>query len=178
MHASFFNKKKSYNTDMTIKIENLKEYAKNGNTAAKVRLAELYYDGTGGVDKSDNMAFYWNKEAAKDGNPVAQQRLANMYNYGKGVEKDIWEGIKWYKILALEGDVEAQVHLGHFYKYGTYDDEIEYGYDLDESDKWYLMAAEQGHPEGIEETTDDDLSDEQIDEMYKNYYKNKKEGKS
>ena len=157
-----------------MKIENLKEYAKNGNTAAKVKLAELYYTGTGGVEKSDNMAFYWNLSAAKDGNPVAQERVADMYNDGKGVEKDFWEGINWYRVLAESGDVEAQVHLAHTLKYGTYDGYLEPGYDHEESDKWYQKAAAQGHPEGIEETTDDDLTDEDIDDLYQKYEEAKK----
>jgi TPR repeat protein len=80
---------------------------------------------------------------AKQGNLDAENRLGVMYLEGKGVAKNVPEGIKWIRAAADGGHAAAQLNVGLLYSNG-------FGVPKDyaEAAKWYRRSAEQGDPGG------------------------------
>ncbi len=79
------------------------------------------------------------KKEAEKGDPEAQFNLGVLYINGRGVAKDVIEGIKWYRKAAEQGNARAQVSLGASYYAGS-------GVPKDyvEADKWINLASAQG----------------------------------
>jgi TPR repeat protein len=93
------------------------------------------------VESPDVAATY--REAAERGDPKAQANLGKCYEYGKGVSKDVVEGVKWYREAAEKGDAQAQASLGNCYEHGNGVPK-----DATEGVKWYRKSADQGYAQG------------------------------
>ena len=79
------------------------------------------------------------RNAAEEGSPEGQLLLSVMYTHGKGVSKDVKQGVQWLRKAADHGLAEAEYALGstHFYGKGVPKDERE-------ALAWYRRAAEIG----------------------------------
>ena len=117
--------------------------------------------------------------AAEKGCPQAMRRLGQMYEKGNCVEQDEDEAFKWYKLAAANGELEviqyltedkglnyseeplewcmkvaelgdlsAQIYLAEIYRDGNGVEK-----DVEESLKWYKMAAEDGNCDAIKNIT-------------------------
>ena len=77
---------------------------------------------------------------AKNGSPKAQMLLGFMYYTGKGVKKNLSEGLTWFNKAAENGDVEAQFILAGIYFEGNIvDKNFQKGID------WIKKSAEGGY---------------------------------
>lgn len=104
-----------------------------------------------------------NLKAAELGNAQAQTNLGAMFQDGAGVERNYREAMKWYQMAARAGNVQAEKNIGDLYidmsvpemcrdrQTGAVSHGCFWMRDRDspneiEALKWYLRAAEKGHP--------------------------------
>ncbi len=115
--------------------------ADQNNPVAQIRLAEMLYNGFGGlqVGKDEKEAMKWCRKAADQYFPESQYLLSTFYRFGKGVEKDEKEALKWLRKAAEQNLPWAQVSLGELYAGGR----MGVVYDDKEAVKWYRKATEQ-----------------------------------
>ncbi|MEN8624476.1 tetratricopeptide repeat protein [Psychrobacter proteolyticus] len=88
----------------------LQAAAKDGNTAAMLRLAmyELLDEGlTAGSDNQKKSGVEWVNQAASKNDSRAQRLLSKMYYQGVGVSQDIGSGRYWLEQAADNGHAEA-----------------------------------------------------------------------
>lgn len=104
-----------------------------------------------------------NLKAAEMGDAQAQTNLGAMFQDGLGVERNYDEAMRWYLMAALVGHVQAEKNLGDLYMEMEVPEKcrdsntgavslgclwIRNPDDPNEIEalKWYLRAAEHGHP--------------------------------
>ena len=112
--------------------------ARQGDSRAQYRLAQMFADGVG-VREDDRAALHWYRQAAEQGSVVARYELALMYLLGRGVRQDHSQAAYWYGGLAEDGYATAQYLLG-----GMYEDGTGVAKDVPRAILWYRRAAEQG----------------------------------
>ncbi len=94
-------------------VDQLKEMAENGNSAAENALGLLYAQGdeNQSVKPDDTEAAYWFKKAAESGNVSAQYKLGLLYWGGHhGLPKDVTKAYFW-TVLARAGGQEDSKDL-------------------------------------------------------------------
>jgi len=142
---------------IALTMDELKKAAQLGNTEAQIRLGEHYETGVG-VPQDFIEAARWYIKAMinrSDNSREAEARLEAIYKDAVAVEK--------MRQAAIKGDADAQYVRGKMYQSGVGEK-----YDIKEAKKWYLRAAEQGHPEALYRIamsymTDPSLSKDQKD---------------
>ena len=80
----------------------IKASADNDNIAAMVDYGIMVFNGVGTPRDEAAAARYFVKAAARN-NPVAQDRAARLYVAGRGVKKDLVEGMKWHVLSNSAG---------------------------------------------------------------------------
>lgn len=120
-------------------FENLKKYAKKGNSNAQKSLGNRYCFGEG-VELDYKKAIKWYELSAEQGNANAQYSLGDMYYFEKGVNKDYNKAIYWYIKSANQGNEAAEYSLGYMYQYGQGLEK-----DYKEAVKCYKLSAERGY---------------------------------
>lgn len=96
------------------------------------------------VEEGDfETALKWYHRSAMLEEPNAQLYLGYLYFTGENVEKDVDEAIRWLTRAANQGEAHAQFLLGTIYQ----DENILAEIDMELSNRWLQMAAEQEHPE-------------------------------
>lgn len=96
----------------------LLDKANGGDTAAQVRLGEIYAAGNG-VARDLKQAAEWYRKAAEKGNASGEMHLAALYrDGGKGFPRDMAQAAAWYRKAAEQGNVNAQGALGVLYSIG------------------------------------------------------------
>jgi TPR repeat protein len=118
--------------------------AEAGNPDAQFALAELYRKGNGlGADTAE--AERWYAAAAKSyagaDSAKAQERLGQMYLDGRGVPKDVMQGVLLLERVAQQGRTSTQLLLARLYERGTEGLPADQGRAV----AYYQMAAEAGH---------------------------------
>ena len=94
--------------------------AASGNSAAQIRLADLYEIGKY-VEQNFQKSRELYEEAAKKNNPHALYHLGLMYQLGEGTETNIDKALSYYKKSADLGYVYAQVAVADIYIYYKYE---------------------------------------------------------
>ena len=93
-------------------LNNLKEYARGGNIEAMYKLASVYQNGEGVVEKNYTQAVKWYRTAADKGHAKSQFALAEFYHNKEGLNfVNFSEAFKWYQKAALQGHKEAKHEL-------------------------------------------------------------------
>jgi len=117
--------------------------AEQGYTSAQRNLADLYRDGSGGLQQNDYEAARLYRLAADRGNAGAQYSLGYMYDTGRGVPKDDREAVHFYELAVEQGDAGAHANLGGMYANGR-------GVPKDDREtvRLYRVAANQGNAAG------------------------------
>ena len=93
-------------------IGELMRLARQGNTAAQVRLAYLYYTGRDiPVPRNVHEGAAWYRAAAEKGDAIARYNLGVVYEHGMGVAADRAEAIRWYRAAAEAGASRAEAAL-------------------------------------------------------------------
>jgi len=104
-----------------------------------------------------------NLKAAELGDPQAQTNLGAMFQDGAGVERNYSEAMRWYQMAAKAGNVQAEKNIGDLYmdmevpsrcrnrstgavSLGCFWVKGPEAPNEIEAIKWYLRAAEEGHP--------------------------------
>ena len=67
-----------------------------------VEYAIMVFNGIG-TKKDEASAARWFIKAAGHNNPVAQDRAARLFVVGRGVKKDLVEGMKWHLLSSAAG---------------------------------------------------------------------------
>lgn len=116
-------------------IEWIKLWADKGDSTAQYNLAMLYENGVA-VKKDLRYAKYYYEKSYALGNTTASvgiKRIAKKIDNSRAHES---RPINEYFLFAENGDVYSQRCLGEAYQYG-----FEVEVDLEQSQKWYRMAA-------------------------------------
>ena len=108
-------------------------------------LAAPYDDAMAALEAGDHRKAYRGlKRLALKDHPRAQYELGMLYLSGKGVEKDVAQGIEWLKHAAGNGSYLAANELGQIYLAGR-------GVPMNEQEaiKWVELATQlaEEHPE-------------------------------
>lgn len=111
--------------------------SEEGSAEAQFNLALMYHHGYG-VPVDVDEAAKWYEISARQGLPKAQNVIASLYQTGTGVVKDREQALKWYTKAAESGYAMAQFNLGTICVESR---------DYVAAKHWFLLAAQQGHPE-------------------------------
>jgi hypothetical protein len=90
----------------TATVDQLRQMAEKGNSAAENALGLRYFQGSekDGIAQNEKEAFRWFDSAAEHGNPQAQSKLGFLYWSGRGVPKDLNKAYFWTVIARARGD--------------------------------------------------------------------------
>ncbi len=92
--------------------------AEDGDVGAMVKVANCYFDGSGGFPQESLSAFVWFERAAERGHAEAMFRTAEMLRWGNGRLPNLKEAELWYRRAADKGHKQAQDWLVHAYHTG------------------------------------------------------------
>jgi hypothetical protein len=98
--------------------ENLRKLAESGNTFAALVLAEVLFDGKGGLNKNAGAAFEWARKAAEAGNPYGYYQMSQFYYQGIGQPLNYSEAVRCATVAADHDVPESQLSLGDLYGRG------------------------------------------------------------
>ncbi len=121
------------------------EKAAHANVYARNRLAVMYYQGLGGLDRDVPEAVRLLEQSVAQNSDVAQFMLGSIYyNGAEGVTVDKVKARKLFEKAAHQGNAQAQDTLGVMYYNG------EGGLEKDPAlaFKWYEKAADQNFSQG------------------------------
>lgn len=108
---------------------------------AQYNLGNMYFYGTGTIQKNTQQAYNWHKKAALQNYAAAQSQIGWNYETGKGgTEKNLKKSIEWYTKAAAQGYPVAQNNLGLIYEHGK---GVEQNYTI--AREWYEKAAAQDY---------------------------------
>jgi TPR repeat protein len=120
--------------------------AQEGDANAQFELGRMFFEGSDGATKSDELSREWLKKSAdwyiaNESQLDAEElkRLADLYRLGYGIPKDINKAVPIYIRLAEQGDPNSQKQLAHLYEIGNGVEK-----NGDEAFKWYAKAARHG----------------------------------
>lgn len=88
-------------------LEQLRQFAGNGNPAAENALALRYASGDG-VHQDDREAARWFTQAAESGNVKAQAALGTRYWAGRGVPSSLTQAYFWTVLARASGDKNSK----------------------------------------------------------------------
>jgi TPR repeat protein len=107
--------------------------AKNGDTDAQFKVADIYSDGLKNksnkviVRQNNNLAYKWTEKAAANGDISALNNLGNFVCDGIGCKKDIKKAIEIYKQAISKGHSTSANNLATIYRdKGDYKTAFEY----------------------------------------------------
>lgn len=120
--------------------QSFRQAAELGHAEAQFRLARMYYDSEGVLQRDSAQAAQWYQKAAEQGHAAAQYFLGALYFVGSGVPQDFTMAEKWYLKAATQNQTDAQLSLGMMYFKGT-----GVSQDLSEAKKWLSLAVEHGN---------------------------------
>lgn len=98
-------------------VEQLKNRAAVGNTAAQNNLGLYYGDNFGlgkdkfGIEVDPQKSNDWLTKSAIKNNPYAQRNIAFHYKHGKGCRQDSYQAKQWLKMSADQGHPLSQTEL-------------------------------------------------------------------
>jgi len=115
---SFFHGISGAPQDFAKSREWFSKAAAGGNTAAMVKLGDIYSDSYG-VKKNLPQAFKWYSLAAEKGDAEGQEKLGDMYYNGEAVKVSKLDAAKWYaKAAEKSSDYSPSSKLGRMYLLG------------------------------------------------------------
>ena len=118
--------------------------AESGDTKAQLKLADMYWMGTG-VAGNKNEAIKWCTKAAQQGSVSGQGQLGAYYLGSDLSEKERCDNaLEWFRLAAEKGDAMAQANLGTLYDAGSCVTK-----DYQEALRWLRKAADQGNAQAI-----------------------------
>lgn len=127
-------------TQKSLKINEVKKEAEQGNAAAQNLMGNFYKNGEV-VTQDLKQAYDWYSQAASKDNPDAQNSLGSMYVDGEGVEENYTVAMEWFQKSANHNHPLAFYNIGHLYLLGL-------GVPQDKSQAifWMQKAADKGLP--------------------------------
>jgi TPR repeat protein len=110
-----------------------------GSIPAHVKLADLYYFGAEGLEKSYPLALPHVEAAAASGDAWACNILGTMAEMGQAMKVDRLAARHWFTQAAVQGNAKAQGNLGRLLRGGkpSHHDKVE-------SFKWLKLSSLQG----------------------------------
>ena len=118
--------------------------AESGDTKAQLKLADMYWMGTG-VTGNKTEAIKWCTKAAQQGSVSGQGQLGSYYLGSDLSEKERCDNaLKWLRQAAEKGDARAQMNLGALYDTGFCVTK-----DYQEALRWLRKAADQGETQAF-----------------------------
>jgi len=104
--------------DVETAAEYAQKLAEGGAVEAQSFLAFQYRNGTAGLRKNFEKAFFWAARAAEGGDGAGQRLLAVMYLHGEGTPKDQTQAIYWNRKAVEKNDPYAMINLAVIYENG------------------------------------------------------------
>lgn len=127
--------------------------ASSFSAEAERNIAEFHYYGYGNLNKDVERAFEWYQKSADHGDAVAQYMVAGIYCVGNaeiGVRRDYNRAAVYFKRAADQNHAVAAYNLAMLYKQRI----ISSTPDYIKAYPYFLIAAENGHTEGMFETAE------------------------
>lgn len=124
--------------DFAVAVRLLHPLADGGNSAAEIRLGQMYWNGQG-VEQDFSMAARLYLSAALRGDSEAQVLLGQLYFEGVGVPQNDGEAAKWFRAAAEQDVTSAESILAYMYRNGRGVKQS----DVDAA-KWFRKAADKG----------------------------------
>lgn len=117
-----------------------------GSKEANYYIGCMYEDGTNGVQKKLEHAFFYYKQSVDGfGYLEGYLALARFYYHGIGIPQDYAQAFKYYShVVEKKEHPVACVMLGRMHQYGTGP-----GKDMKAARAWYLRAIAQGNVYGM-----------------------------
>ena len=119
-------------------IRDLVKKANGGCASAANELAWHYHDGTGGVEKNEELERHWLEKGAELGDVEAQNNFGMMLD-GEG---DYEGARRWWELAAAQGDVIAMSNIAQLYANGEGVEK-----NISTAAEWFLKAAMKGNHE-------------------------------
>ena len=119
-------------------IRDLVKKANGGCAYAANELAWHYHDGTGGVEKNEELVRQWLEKGAELGDVEAQNNFGMMLD-GEG---DYEGARRWWELAAAQGDVIAMSNIAQLYANGEGVEK-----NISTAAEWFLKAAMKGNHE-------------------------------
>lgn len=112
------NQEQKWSDDLKQKMSILEKQALNGDDAAMVNIAELYFEGLGEVLYDPVKACYWYEMAAEKNNVLAQYNvgLISLGELAVDLRNDA-RSAYWFEQAAINGDKESEELLRKKFKY-------------------------------------------------------------
>jgi uncharacterized protein len=125
--------------DLKAGLAALSAAATAGSIPAHVKLADLYYFGADGLEKSYPLARPHVEAAAASGDAWACNILGTMAEMGQAMKVDRLAARHWFTVAAEQGHAKAQGNLGRLLRGGkpTHHDKVE-------AFKWLKLSSLQG----------------------------------
>jgi hypothetical protein len=114
-YLAFLKREKDATSISPATIGALTAAAEAGHVVAMHSLAVRYANGTGGVTKNRELAFYWYSWAAMAGFPGSQNNLGDLYEKSQGSNNEIGLAVYWYTQAAMQGEPTAYLSLGELF---------------------------------------------------------------
>ncbi|MBU0751504.1 MAG: sel1 repeat family protein [Gammaproteobacteria bacterium] len=96
----------------------LKPLAEKGRADAQLKLAVVYFGGSG-VAKDNRQVTKWYIKAAEGGNADAQYQLATAYRAALyDLPRDYQQALKWFRAASDQGHAAARLSLAVMYEHG------------------------------------------------------------
>ena len=146
----------------------LNKAAEGASGAVLYKIGRLYEMGQIYPQNAEK-AFEYYLRSAKAGDPYGTTNLSLMYIEGRGVEKNIEEGIKWAEKAANKGFVNAQVNLAILYSTKHNNDADNAIYDEEKAMYWFGEAAQKGNVLAHYELGKYHLKNKEYDKAFGNF---------
>lgn len=108
-------------------------------------LAKAYYEGTNGLEKNPEKAFYYSCMSVWKGNVILASQVGYFYLNGIGTEKNPDYAFLYYLHAAKNGSAIGQYVVGNFYSDEKFAPESICPLNYYTGHLWYERAAEQGN---------------------------------
>lgn len=125
--------------DLAAALASLTAAAAAGSIPAHVKLADLYYFGTEGLEKDHSRSLPHVKAAATAGDAWACNILGTMAELGQAMEVSRSSALYWFGLAADKGHAKAQGNLGRMLRSGKPSDREKV-----ECYKWLKLSSLQG----------------------------------
>lgn len=129
-------------TEVSDPVAELRRQARSGNARAALELGERHMEGVG-VAQDASVAAHWFRQALP-GRREAANWLGYLHQNGVGVPTDLTEARRFYLDAAKRGDASGQANVAGLLNAGLGGSE-----DPDGAFQWYMRAARQGSPRGL-----------------------------
>jgi len=117
-HSTYALVSKTNSERKELKISQIEELAKIGNTDAQFYLVRFYLENPIDSQKDITKGLFWLEKVAENKPPKFQEWVGSIFHYGRYTDRDFRKALYWYKKAADNGRASAMDLVGLFYSGG------------------------------------------------------------